>query len=55
MEHTLTVTVKSEDILPYLPEEVSLDQVLSRIEDMYESNLYEDIKWAIHDIEECDE
>jgi len=50
---SIKTVIKSEDITPYLPDGITEAQVIERIGAMYEGNMHEDIKWAIHDIEEC--
>ena len=50
---TIRTHIHSENITPYLPEGITEQQVIERLDSMYEANLSEDIKWAIQDIEEC--
>lgn len=52
---TIYITVNTDDITPYLPDGITEQQVIRRLSSLYEGNMWEDIKWAIQDIEECGE
>lgn len=46
--------VKKQDLHSAAEEaDVVPEQILQRLHSMYESNLYEDLKWVVQDIHEC--
>lgn len=50
--HTINLQFKESEIKPYLPIDITIEQVISRLKKEYKDNKFEDIMWSIQEIEE---